>query len=281
MMRMILSEWDFSTTTVDEAIALDLQWRPSGDGSSGEMIPVRFLRPKSARGTALFCKRMDRMDADEVVSVVESNAPHTSHRVKVRDLSVVLHRTGTCVNLRYFTWCSYLLLIFVAMTTAWSEWFGSPTVGFHRSRVSQRLNSMHSLHSIIHQHEFMADNSVPLSVLWTPRDDAAVSALLGAFEAVRRVRVCDSADLDAIQQLQRRHFDQNDAQQTLVLVEQPCAPQCQDALTMWLDDSLPLVRKSAKQMYFVLVGSRSDDDECQLANMVARVRHRITNNVSE
>lgn len=166
------------------------------------------------------------------------------------------------------------------MATAGPAWWLAASGSASSLRVSQRLNHMHSLHSVIRQHEFMPDTSLPLSVLWTPRDAAALSALLGAFEAVRRVRVCDTADLDAIHELQRRKLvNPNDVlQQTLVLVEQPCAPLCQDALTMWLDDSLPLVRKSAKEMYFVLLGSRS---ECQLADMVARVQHRIMNNIIE
>lgn len=267
-MSVPLSEWDFSTTTVNEACALTLEWRQRDDLT----IPVRLQRSKKP-GSSLYCPRMDRMEPETLVNVCEVASPHAKHRVRVRQLRVV--RGSRPARWRNGV-CGCLLLAMLAIL------FSSLASNAARS-AAPPLDASHALFDVVHRHQLMGDNVTPFSVFWQHQQahDDALNRLLGSnlASAVLRVRHCDAADLANVHAWQLRlKTDTTGSEQLLVVVDDACAPTCQDALTMWLDDSLPLVRGSARHMYYVLLtGAGKAEEECSRGALAARLQHRIMN----
>jgi hypothetical protein len=273
-MSIQLSEWDFSTITVEEACALTLQWqRDDADNTNNNLpIAVRLQRRQSARPGALYCPRMDRLEPETMVKVIEVASPHAVHRVRVRQLRVVRGarparwRNGVCGCLLV----AMLAILFSSLSA--SRLTAAP------------LPAGHSLADAVRQHRLLGDSGAPFSVFWAAqlsRDDE-LNRLLSSDVAstVVRVRQCDSADLATVHAWQLRLMSAAAAaapssESLLVLVDDACAPKCQDALTMWLDDSLPLVRGSARHLYYVLLTGAHG--ECTREALAARLAHRIMN----
>jgi hypothetical protein len=290
-MSVPLSEWDFSTTTVDEACSLTLHWQSNSDNDDDRPIPVRLQRRKSARSSALFCPRMDRMEPTAFVKVCEVAPPHSAHRVRVRQLRVVrgsspaLWRNGVCGCLLL----AMLAILFSSLSSHASSQMSTAL------RVP--LDESHALFALVRRHQVMGDSGAPFSVFWSRAQTDELDRLMSSAVAssVLRVRACDAADLANVHawQLRLKNQNQNQAatttttttqmtnaqEQLLVVIDDSCAPSCQDALTMWLDDSLPLVRGSARHMYYVLLAG-NDAEKCTRASLAARLQHRIMNFVN-